>query len=114
MAAKSRPGSGGYGISRAGTFSGKNADAGIVADAFLSTRTVSAGIKKPGIPSGTPEWLKTMLETIIGRRGNAIEVPGFQTLTFSASPTKAECEALYSYTNQIRQSVENILARLDS
>ena len=71
-------------------------------------------VKKPGIPAGTPEWLKTLLEIVIGRRGNAIEVPGFQTLTFSATPTKAECEALYSYTNDIRISVENILARLDS
>lgn len=71
-------------------------------------------VKKPGIPAGTPEWLKTLLEIVIGRRGNAIEVPEFQTLTFSAAPTKAECEALYSYTNDIRTSVENILARLDS
>jgi hypothetical protein len=71
-------------------------------------------VKKPGIPAGTPEWLKTLLEIVIGRRGNAIEVPGFQTLTFSATPTKAECEALYSYINDVRTSVENILARLDS
>jgi hypothetical protein len=71
-------------------------------------------VKKPGIPAGTPEWLKTLLEIVIGRRGNAIGVPEFQALTFSASPTKAECEALYAYTNEIRTAVENILARLDS
>lgn len=114
MAAKTRLGSGGYGIRRAGSFASKTADAGIVADAFLSTQTVPTGLKKPGIPSDTPAWLKTLLETIVGRRGNAIEAPKFQTLTFSASPTKAECEALYAYLNDVRQGVEDILTRLDS
>lgn len=88
---------------------------GIVVEAALTTGTVETiRIKKPGIPAGTPEWLKTLLEIVIGRRGNAIGVPGFKTLTFSATPTKAECEALYSYLNDVRTSVENILARLDS
>ncbi len=114
MAGKTRLGFGGFGVRRTGSFSGKTADAGIVADAFLSTQTTTTGIKKPGIPTGTPQWLQTMLEIIIGRRGNSIEVPKFRTLTFSASPTKAECEALYAYTNDVRQRVEDILTRLDS
>lgn len=88
---------------------------GMMAEAALRTGIAeSIRVKKPGIPAGTPEWLKTLLEIIIGRRGNAIEAPRFQTLTFSATPTKAECEALYAYTNEVRRSVENILARLDS
>lgn len=73
-----------------------------------------AKFKKPGIPSGTPDWLRTMLEIIVGRRGNAIDAPKFQTLTFSATPTKTECEALYAYLNDVRQGVEDILTRLDS
>lgn len=88
---------------------------GIVTEASLTTGiTEKQRIKKPGIPAGTPEWLKTMLEIIIGRRGNAVEVPKFQTLTFSATPTKAECEALYSYVNTIRAAVDKDITRLDS
>lgn len=70
-------------------------------------------IKKPGIPSGTPEWLKTMMEILTGRRGNRIEAPKFQQLTFSQTPTQAECEALYSYTNAVRAALEQIIARTD-
>lgn len=114
MAAKTRLGSGGYGIRRAGSFASKTADAGIVADAFLSTQTVPVGLKKPGIPSDTPAWLKTLLETVIGRRGNAIEAPKFQSLSFSATPTKAECEALYAYVNSVRGSLDQLINRLDS
>lgn len=88
---------------------------GTIPEPGMTTRAAeTSGIKKPGIPNGTPDWLKTMLETVIGRRGNAIEVPKFQTLTFSASPTKAECEAMYAYTNDVRRAVEDILTRLDS
>ena len=96
-----------------GSFAGKTADAGIVADAFLSSQAASTGIKKPGIPSDAPAWEKTMLEIISGRRGNAITAPPLQTLTFSATPTQAECEALYSYVNDIRSAVESLLKRLD-
>ncbi|MDN5752405.1 MAG: hypothetical protein L0H15_03860 [Nitrosospira sp.] len=71
-------------------------------------------IKKPGIPAGTPEWLRTMLEIIVGRRGNKIEVPKHQTLIFSATPTQAECEALYAYANTIRDSLEQLINRMDS
>ncbi len=88
---------------------------GIVVETALMTgiaRTIR--IKKPGIPAGTPEWLKTTIEILIGRRGNKIVAPEFQTLAFSATSTKAECEALYSYTNEVRTAVENILTRLDS
>ena len=114
MASKSRLGSGGYGIRRRGSFAGKSVDQGIVADAFLSSMAVSTAIKKPGIPSGTPPWLKTFLEIFAGRRGNKIEVPKFQSLEFSATPTKAECEALYAYTNKVRTAVNEIITRLDS
>ncbi|KIO48184.1 LamG-like jellyroll fold domain-containing protein [Nitrosospira sp. NpAV] len=93
--------------------SGTISDGIMVEAALRASLARTMRMKKPGIPAGTPEWLKTLLEIIIGRRGNAIEIPRFQTLTFSATPTKAECEALYAYTNEVRRSVENILARLD-
>jgi hypothetical protein len=118
MSAKSRLGSGGYGIRRKGTFAGKAFDTGEVhtgkvVDLFLSTQ-VSTAIKKPGIPAGTPAWLKTTLEILTGRRGNRVEMPKFQALTFSDTPTRAECEALYRYINAVRHSLEQIIKRLDS
>ncbi|SEO52438.1 hypothetical protein [Nitrosovibrio sp. Nv6] len=88
---------------------------GIVVETVLVTGGAAAPrIKKPGIPAGTPEWLKTMVEILTGRRGNRIAVPRFQTLTFSPNPTRAECEALYAYTNEVRSAVETIITRLDS
>ena len=75
---------------------------------------MSRAIKKPGVPNGTPDWLKTIVEIQLGRRGNAITVPSLQTLTFSATPTKAECEALYSYVNDIRSALADLLNRFDS
>lgn len=87
---------------------------GIVVEAALTTGIAeTVRIKKPGIPAGTPEWLKTMLEILTGRRGNRIEAPQFQALTFSAMPTRAECEALYRYTNTVRDSLEQLLSRMD-
>ena len=88
---------------------------GIVVEAALSTgMAATLRIKKPGIPAGTPEWLKTMIELLTGRRGNRIMPPAFRALTFSAVPTRAECEALYAYTNDVRIAVERIITRLDS
>lgn len=87
---------------------------GIVFEASLLTgATASDRIKKPGIPSGTPDWLKTSLEILEGRRDNAITPPAAQALTFSASPTKAECEALFAYVNTIRDALEQLLNRMD-
>ncbi|SFN73180.1 hypothetical protein [Nitrosospira briensis] len=87
----------------------------IVVEASLISGIVEAfRIKKPGIPPGTPEWLKTMIEILTGRRGNRIAVPRFQALTFSATPTRAECEALYRYTNAVRDSLEQLITRMDS
>ncbi|SHL43225.1 hypothetical protein SAMN05216428_102389 [Nitrosospira sp. Nsp11] len=88
---------------------------GTIVEAALTTGITSTDkIKKPGIPVDAPAWLKTFLETIAGRRGNKITPPAFQDLQFSATPTKAECEALYQYVNQVRTSVQDILTRLDS
>jgi hypothetical protein len=87
---------------------------GIVPDAFLDSMVVSTAIKKPGVPTGTPEWLKTIIEIILGRRGNKIAVPAQQNLTFSSTPTQAECQALYSYVNQVRDSLDSLVNRLDS
>lgn len=87
---------------------------GIVPDAFLASMTVSTAIKKPGVPTGTPDWLKTTIEIILGRRGNKITPPAEQSLTFSATPTKAECEALYQYTNSVRTAISDLINRLDS
>jgi hypothetical protein len=81
--------------------------------ALARARIKRTSIKKPGIPAGTPEWLKTMIEILTGRRGNQIEAPKFQRLTFSETPTQAECEALYSYTNAVRAAVEQVISRMD-
>jgi hypothetical protein len=87
---------------------------GVVVESLPVTRSAPIRLaRKPGVPPGTPEWLKTMIEILTGRRGNKIEVPGFQTLTFSASPTKAECEALYAYTNTMRHALEQLISRMD-
>jgi hypothetical protein len=86
---------------------------GAIPDVFRNPIAVSAAVKKPGIPRGTPEWLKTFLEIISGRRGNRILIPPLEILTFSATPTKAECEALYSYVNKVRASVADLINRLD-
>jgi hypothetical protein len=82
-------------------------------DTLTNVQPTSSGIKKPGIPAAAPDWLRTSLEILEGRRGNAIEIPAQQTLTFSSTPTKAECEALYAYVNSVRDATEAILNRLD-
>jgi len=71
-------------------------------------------MKKPAIPDGTPVWLRVTLEIITGRRRNAIEAPAPRALTFSSPPTKAECEALYAYVNDVRNKLDALLSRLDS
>lgn len=87
---------------------------GTIVEAGLTTGSVSTiRIKKPGIPVGTPDWLKTTMEIMTGRRGNKIEVPKFQALEFTATPTKAEVEALYAYTNIVRDSLEQLINRMD-
>lgn len=110
-----RLGSGGFAARLHGSFAGKTPDMGVVQDAFLAALvTASYGIKKPGIPAGTDAWLKTMLEIMLGRRSNTVPVPPRQSLTFSASPTKAECEALYAYVNKIQDALNQIITRFDS
>lgn len=85
-----------------------------VETALVSSKTANPILRKPGIPLGTPAWLKTTIEILTGRRGNRVEVPKFQALSFSAPPTGAECEALYRYVNSMRHSLEQIIKRLDS
>lgn len=116
MAKKTRLGSGGYGTRRTGSFASKAVDLGIVEDLFLAALLagLDTGIKKPGIPSDTPAWLRTMLEIMLGRRGNVVTVPVRQSLTFSASPTQAECEALYDYANALQDALNQIITRFDS
>lgn len=117
MAAKTRLGTSGYGQRRnlAGGFAGKTPDLGIVADAWLAQlATASYAVKKAGIPSDAQEWLRTNMEIMLGRRGNAVPVPVRQTLTFSATPTKAECEALYAYANSLQDALNRIITRFDS
>lgn len=71
-------------------------------------------MSKPPIPSSAPPWLRTTLEILTGRRRNKIAVPAAQTLTFSASPTKAECEALYAYVGDVRSALAQLIERMDS
>lgn len=70
-------------------------------------------MRKPAIPDSTPPWLKTTLEILTGRRRNKITIPPPRTLTFSASPTQAECEALYAYVNDVRNALQDIIQRFD-
>jgi hypothetical protein len=88
-------------------------DGVVIESALISKPAEAIHIKKPGIPVGTPPWLKTMLEILTGRRGNRITLPAFRTLTFSAPPTQAECEALYAYINSVRDSLEQLISRMD-
>jgi hypothetical protein len=85
----------------------------VIEPALARAGVKSTSIKKPGIPAGTPDWLKTMMEILTGRRGNRIEAPKFQRLTFSETPTQSECEALYSYTNTVRAALEQVISRMD-
>lgn len=98
---------------------GNNASTGTISDGivvepgFIAGVAATVRLKKPGVPAGAPEWLKTMIEILTGRRGNKIEAPRFQILTFSATPTRAECEALYAYTNTVRHALEQLISRMD-
>jgi len=88
-------------------------DGVVIESALISKPAEATYIKKPGIPAGTPPWLKIMLEILTGRRGNRVTLPAFRTLTFSAPPTQAECEALYAYINSVRDSLEQLISRMD-
>jgi hypothetical protein len=70
-------------------------------------------MRKPSIPDGAPIWLRTTLEILCGRRKNKISVPPPRTLTFSSPPTKSECEALYAYVNDVRNSLQSLIERFD-
>lgn len=88
---------------------------GVVADEWLTNlKTTSYGIKKAGIPNDAPAWLKTDMEIVLGRRNNRVPVPVKRTLTFSATPTKDECEALYAYVNDMQDSLNRLITRFDS
>lgn len=75
--------------------------------------------RKREIPIGlvaNADWIAAVtdqLQIITGRRRNSIFVVPQPNLTFSASPTQAECQALYNYTNQVRTAVAALVMRLD-
>ena len=78
-------------------------------------------MKKKNIPDtggkATPEFVaavKDNIEAMSGRRGNKIALPGIQALSFSATPTKAECEALNAYVNEWAKAMSALVARFDS
>lgn len=88
---------------------------GTIVEAHLKTGIVQESrIKKPGIPADAPEWQRTMFEILTGRRGNKIDMAPHQVLTFSPTPTKEECEALYNYISDVRKSMEQLTKRFDS
>lgn len=76
--------------------------------------------KKPAInrtfPPDRAAWEAAVetLEILTGRRGDKITVPALTTLTFSSPPTQAECQALYQYTNRVRDALEKVIVRLDT
>ena len=88
------------------TWQENKASAGSIADGITVEPALARGaatrahVRKPGVPAGTPEWLKTMIEILTGRRGNRIPAPPVRALTFSDTPTRTECEALYAYVNE--------------
>lgn len=115
MTSKTRMGPSGHGIRRKGSFAGKAVDVGIVHDGFLANMVPAGyGIKKAGIPANTDPWLRTNMEIILGRRNNAITVPKKREITFSATPTKTECEDLYNYANDLQDTLNRLITRLDS
>ncbi|HEU4854956.1 MAG TPA: hypothetical protein VFS89_06665 [Nitrosospira sp.] len=118
MASKSRLTSSGYATKRKGSFAGKAVDLGIVIDIFTATATGRSakvvGIQKPGIPSDAQPWLKNTLEILMGRRGNGIIVPEIPEITFSATPTQAQCEALYASLKRTRDALNELKGRFDS
>jgi hypothetical protein len=114
MASKSRLTSSGYGTRRVGSFSGKAVDLGAIFDQWHGIETAKAAIKKAGIPSTTPEWLRTNMEIILGRRGNAIDVPETPELTFSATPTQAECQALFDHVKATNEALQQFKERFDN
>lgn len=75
--------------------------------------------KKREIPVGlvaSPDWIAAVtdqLQIITGRRRNSIFVAPQPNLTFSASPTQAECQALFNYVNQVRTALAAVVMRLD-
>jgi len=88
---------------------------GIIYEADLANVTTdTAAIKKPGIPANTQAWLRNTLEILMGRRGNAIDVPEIPEMTFSATPTKAECEMLYISLKRTRDSLNQLKNRFDT
>lgn len=115
MAARSRLGPAGYGIRRNTSFAGKILDLGIIVDPWIIINSPTpSGIQKPGIPSGTEAWLKTVLEIMMGRRGNAIDIPETPDLTFSSTPTQEECQALYESLKETRALLKKLTERFDS
>lgn len=77
-------------------------------------------MKKSQIPEtngqATPDFVraaKENIEVMTGRRKNKITVPTIQTLSFSSTPTQAECAALNSYVNAWAQALKSLIARLD-
>ncbi len=62
------------------------------------------------------EWVDAVVDNIdvlTGRRGNKITPPTKATLTFSATPTQAECEALYAYVNNVLRALVSVVNRMD-
>lgn len=57
--------------------------------------------------------MRDTLLVLTGRKGGRITVPTRQALTFSATPTKEECEALLEYVHTVRDALAALLDRLD-
>jgi len=77
-------------------------------------------MKKPNIPETggrpTSEFVRAVkdnIEVITGRRRNRLDLPDIQTITFSAAPTQAECQALNAYVNEWAKSMVALMDRLD-
>ena len=75
--------------------------------------------KKLQIPAGTtatPEFVRATrdnIDVITGRKGGKTELPALQNLTFSATPTQAQCQALNSYVNSLIEALQALVGRIE-
>lgn len=77
-------------------------------------------MKKSSIPAtqgrATSEFVESVkenIEILTGRRGNKIILPEIQTLSFSATPTQAEYQALNQYINAWTAVMKALVTRIE-
>lgn len=70
----------------------------------------------PRVFPPTRQWCEGVaeyVETLTGKRKNRIVMPTLSALSFSATPTQAECQALEAKLNEVVKVVTALVARSD-